>query len=1101
MTGQRAQTEAGTAGLDKAARRARRRRRFRRAVTFVVLLLTAGVIFWGLLAREGGVRLPDLARVQLERSLTRALPEGAALTVDEARLGLTQTGRPVLALRNLALGDAEGRPVARVPESRVTLSGWGLARARMQPVSVRMVGLSLLVDRDAQGAFLLSFGEGRSLPPIRDLADLVALIDTAMATPPVAGMERIALSDLRLILRDARAGRSFDFRNGALDLIQTDRAFEVRLSVDLGDEYGLPSPANATLRLASDKGSLQAEVSGNLTEVPMSAISAQSPRLSWLEAVDAPLSGAFRGQTDAEGRLGTVAGTLELGAGAVRLGPVPIALEALKAYLTFDPGAQRVRLQQLELASDALSLQATGHSDLIWPTPDRRGAVRSQLTVTNLALDLPQVFEGPVRFDRIQAATRLQPGAAALQIGQVVLTQGDTRLRLSGQVQADAMGQLGARLDGHVDRITPQAALALWPLIAAPKTRRYLATNMQGGVVEDVSLALRLAAEAAPIIGLNGRFADAGLRYLPDLPPLERANGVFSMIDNRLAVNVEAGELADPAGRIDVAGTSFVVLDTRQRPGQAEVDLKLDAGVPALLSALSNPPVDLGLADLPLTGRARIGAKIAFATGQPPGSTQAVWSGTGRLTDLRSDALLPGRSLRATDLRLAADPQTGLRVSGPVTMDGVAVEMVLNSALTGDPADRRVEVAGQLDLTADSLDRLGLAFDGLAVSGRAPAQILLSVTPGAPAALRLVSDLQGLGLSLPGLGWSKAASAGADLALDARLGSAITVPALSLSAPGLDLTGSVRLRADGGLAEAQFDRLRVADWLDGQAVLEGQGAGGPVALRVTGGQADLRGLAGLGEGGGAARGPIEITLERLQITDTLALSPFSARLAPGRALDGVFSGTLNGRAVLSGRMVGTGGPGGLRVQVLSENAGAALAALGVLRNGRGGALQMVMQRDPAQARTWVAQVQIADLVVVDAPILAEMLSALSIVGLLDQMGSGGITFADTFANLTFGPSGVVLRDGRAVGPSMGITAEGSISPETGQVTVQGVVSPLYVLNGLGGLFAPRRGEGLFGFNYVLEGAIRQPQITVNPLSILTPGVFRELFRRAPPTLD
>jgi hypothetical protein len=65
------------------------------------------------------------------------------------------------------------------------------------------------------------------------------------------------------------------------------------------------------------------------------------------------------------------------------------------------------------------------------------------------------------------------------------------------------------------------------------------------------------------------------------------------------------------------------------------------------------------------------------------------------------------------------------------------------------------------------------------------------------------------------------------------------------------------------------------------------------------------------------------------------------------------------------------------------------------------------------------------------------------------------------------------------------------------MALQGVVSPVYLVNGIGA-FLTRRGEGLIGFNYQLDGPSSAPRVTVNPLSILTPGMFREIFRRAPP---
>jgi hypothetical protein len=86
-----------------------------------------------------------------------------------------------------------------------------------------------------------------------------------------------------------------------------------------------------------------------------------------------------------------------------------------------------------------------------------------------------------------------------------------------------------------------------------------------------------------------------------------------------------------------------------------------------------------------------------------------------------------------------------------------------------------------------------------------------------------------------------------------------------------------------------------------------------------------------------------------------------------------------------------------------------------------------------------------------------------------------------------------------VGLSLGISFEGAYSGRSGQLDMQGVISPIYLLNSVGQIFG-RRGEGLFGFNYRLTGPADDPSVSVNPLSILTPGMFREIFRRPPPQI-
>jgi hypothetical protein len=59
------------------------------------------------------------------------------------------------------------------------------------------------------------------------------------------------------------------------------------------------------------------------------------------------------------------------------------------------------------------------------------------------------------------------------------------------------------------------------------------------------------------------------------------------------------------------------------------------------------------------------------------------------------------------------------------------------------------------------------------------------------------------------------------------------------------------------------------------------------------------------------------------------------------------------------------------------------------------------------------------------------------------------------------------------------------------------VSPLYLINGIGSILT-RPGEGLIGFNFTVTGNAAAPSVGVNPLSVFTPGMFREIFRRAPP---
>ena len=83
---------------------------------------------------------------------------------------------------------------------------------------------------------------------------------------------------------------------------------------------------------------------------------------------------------------------------------------------------------------------------------------------------------------------------------------------------------------------------------------------------------------------------------------------------------------------------------------------------------------------------------------------------------------------------------------------------------------------------------------------------------------------------------------------------------------------------------------------------------------------------------------------------------------------------------------------------------------------------------------------------------------------------------------------------------MGISMDGYYDLASGQMDFQGVLSPIYAVNAIGRLIA-RKGEGLIGFNFNLRGTTGAPRVAVNPLSVFTPGMFRDIFRRPPPKLS
>jgi hypothetical protein len=68
------------------------------------------------------------------------------------------------------------------------------------------------------------------------------------------------------------------------------------------------------------------------------------------------------------------------------------------------------------------------------------------------------------------------------------------------------------------------------------------------------------------------------------------------------------------------------------------------------------------------------------------------------------------------------------------------------------------------------------------------------------------------------------------------------------------------------------------------------------------------------------------------------------------------------------------------------------------------------------------------------------------------------------------------------------------------MSIPGTFMPAYGVNRLfgelpivGALLGNGRDRGLIGITYKLAGSAKQPQVIVNPISVIAPGIFRSIF--------
>ncbi len=1077
-----------------------------------LLLLAMGLAFAALGLSGKPIGLPLWAVVEIEerlnRNLGRALPEGA-LAIGAMEITVDSDWVPRLRLQDIRLLKQGGQALVTLPDLRLSLDPQALLRGQVRARSLRLIGAKLTILRDREGRFDLSLGAGRLQPPITSFAQLFDAADAFFASPIAASLQTVEAEALSITLNDQRAGRVWEVGDGRLTL--ENRPTELAAELGLSLVGGGAAPARAVFSIVSEKGAKAARVTAQVVGVAAQDIASQAAPLAFAGIVTAPISGRIASTLDENG-IAAMEAQLEFGAGALQPLPEaqPIAFDRATLSLRYDPTEGRINLTALSVESPSLRVKATGHSYLTRAdgsailgglATELPAAFLTQLQFSQVMVDPEGLFQEPVTFSSGALDLRLRLEPFSIEVGQLALAEDKRRLTARGTISADARGWKAA-VDLGLNEIAHDRLLALWPVTLLPNTRGWVGRNVLKGAMFDVQAALRIEPGAEPRLHLGYSFADADVRFLTTLPPINAAFGYATVDGQAYTMVMSRGTVSAPqGGQVDVAGSVFKVPDVSAKPAMAEITLSTNSSLTAALSLLDLPPFNfMTKAERPVAlgeGTARIMTTLRMPLQKKIALKDVHYDVTGTVANFRSDLLVPGRLIAAEALRVAATPD-GLTIAGPGQIGAVPFDVTYAQSFHPDKRGQ-ARIEGSVTLSQAIAEEFGLGLPAGMVSGQGQGEVEIDLIKGSPGRLRLVSDLNQIGLTIPELGWSKPAASRGRLEAVVQLGQPPRVESLTLSANGLKASGSVTLRKGGGLDVARFDRVELGDWLNAPVELRGRGAGTPVGLALLGGFVDLRRMpqASDRKSTGSGGGPLELRLDRLQVSQSISFTNFRGDFTSAGGLSGSFTSAINGIGAVKGTVVPARYGSAIRLQ--SNDAGQTLTAAKIFASARGGSLDMQLTPGATPGH-YDGSARIRNVRVRNASVLTELLNAISVVGLLEQMMDQGLVFNEADGEFLLTPDAVEVRRGSAIGASLGVSMAGVYQSGSGRLAMQGVVSPIYLLNGIGAMFT-RRGEGVFGFNYSLRGTADDPKIDVNPLSILTPGMFREIFRAAPPILQ
>ncbi|MEM8663183.1 MAG: AsmA-like C-terminal domain-containing protein [Pseudomonadota bacterium] len=1043
------------------------------------------------------------------------------------RLAVAPLHVPATGWAASALANAAGMPVrVGAVGVRLELSGVALAlrdvRLKSDVFSASIGTISVL-----QGLFgrSLRFDDAAlRLDPSRGSGEPVPIPhpDTAIEALDKA---------LQSILDQTRSQgvRSVAIRNGRLDIVSAGRPInEARVfqNVEADLDVSGRTAFAASVAMIGAEGPLSASI-GRTVEDGVTAIRIALDGISPKDLVRAgPVRAGFRVEAlvDARLRQGTVeAASLDLAVseGTVVFGLDPArVMDAASLRLTRLPDGT-ARVDRFVLVAGNSTVGVTG---TITPAQDVGVPWTFDLATDEALFDPPGNDVAPVIAKSVTATGNIDFAQRLLNIETFVLSLPDGRF---DAVATFDFSPQGPTLAGAA-RIGPSsvpALLAVWPPVVAHGPRKAISETVLGGVVKGGELVFALTPlelDGDPATndmiegGLSIDIAFQGATVTtPELPiAVQRAAGFMRLRDKTLSVRLDKGTVPAGEGRaLAVNSGAMTIRDLSQQPPNARLSGEVEAPLSAVVllaerfdvPQLKNTPI--GPDDVSGTVLANVGLRTPLAPNTPDSARE--WSVDARLTDASSKVPIAGQTFTEANIEVLINRRR-IAARGRARIDGLKVDVNYSEIFDGAKS-------GAARFVLTDRDR---AIRGFSTGDMLEGPVVITLEAQDDGTRAFEADLTQAQVSLPVF----------QKAEGRRLMATGTVegdpPALTVSNLRIDGRGGVAgegelVIEDGELARAVLTGLALSEGDAATLTVDRDGKAYSVtfdAARFDGRDLIRRMRSGGSGGDGARKGSVpplalDIAAESVRLTDENTLADLRVRarhdgeqvtrLSASGRLDDVNAGSF--AVELKPAVNNT-----RRLQADISGLGRVLSALGIYRRMRGGrtTIDARMDADGVVAGRLTAN----DFVLADEKSLENILvraraqpgQRLNEAG--QPLGTQPAAAIDgmSFDRLTveFTKRGDTISIGEAIlrGPILGGTANGAINLKSRTVLINGTLIPAYGVNNLFGR-VPLVGEilgggnkgGLIGVTFRLAGPLDNPQLVVNPMSAIAPGIFRRIF--------
>lgn len=1071
----------------------------------VIFFVLAAIVF----TVESGIFDGPLTR-QAQAALNSAIGPRYRAEVGSTAIRFTSNLRLALEARNVNMIDEKsGQHLSTTHAMRMALDPLQLFRGRIAIAQIEAEDIAL-------DTALLPSGKPLKLDDVR-IDEIPAAMEAAFAQLDMidsfverGGTRSVKLSGIDIKLADTANGPLSIVIN-SLDFTRTRQG-----ALALDGEVAINGKA-ATLSVITERtGERTSKLTGQLAGVDL---------------------GPFTLKRNVQGQIRQgIDGSGDVTISAVRTGDQ--AEPALGASVDLEPGQFYMDGDQQELSGGRINLAYDFDKQKLEIAKSRVQFGATSVPLTGALIDLDKIDAAAGKgfgIDLLVSGGTAAPTASGEQplafdiqaTGRYLVT--DRELEFPNMRVSSPAGGLFGSLHVRLGDVSPEISFAgqsqqlqttavkqLWPFWMASKGREWVQRNLFGGTVTDASISVfipfgRLDEAVGKGLKLDKNqiriafdIADTRMNVAGDIPPIRDMNAHFDLSGPRATISIKSGTAFFPSGRsVNVGEGTFVLPSTYDKPLMAELNLPISGAADAVGELLTYKPIQVlqraGFVPEDLRGKvsAKVQARIGLISSQNP--PPAEWKAVLQLQDLDVAKPFSGRKITGLDGVLNADPKQ-VSLDGKGLIDGIPAGIKLV-----EPTDKSSNVQPQQTITATlNNDQREKVLPGLNDIVDGSVDVELNRIDQDRQAVTV--DLGRARLSLPWIGWSKGGGIGATATFEASGPADNTeLKNFVLKGDGFGANGSLVI-GKGNLVKADFDSVKLSS-LDDFSVSVKRGKGG-FDVSVSGESADARPiiarLKSSSGGDSDHSGSISVRAKLGRVVgfndEKLRNAEMTYVSSGGRLQTLNFTGVTDSGEAFVAQTKGNG-----VINVTSGDAGSVSRFADLYQHMMGGLLNMQIRLGAGD--NWDGSIDIRrfSLVneqrlhsIVSTPVGEEQRSLNSAVK--RNIDTSAQRFQRGFARIVSQNGVVSIENGVVRGDQVGAVFQGTVRNQRGRMDMTGTFMPAYGLNRLfaelpliGIILGNGTDRGLIGITFKLTGKLESPDLIVNPLSIIAPGVFRNIF--------